>query len=249
MQEQWETYMKPMAGQPASVAFNAGVADTLPDEVLGHVGFVKTALRRPTERGLVSPDEEDELGFVEDRLEMEALRYRIGKYVGRIVTNGEVHFIYYLKYDFEWPDAVHGAMRDLEGYLLEPGARPDAEWEVYRKLLFPTSREWQIIHNHHACDRLSAAGDDLRQKRAIEHRMYFESAEARERFAAQIGAEGFRVQRAMAPTEEMPLHGLLFYRMDAPHYYEIDALTLGLIEAGEGFCGQYDGWETSLVRQ
>ena len=248
MQEVWEAYMKPMDGRPASVAFNAEVAQMLPDNEFAVVGYVKVRLGTPTPEGFVSEAEADEIGFIEDRLEMEALRYRIGKYVGRVVTGGEAHFIFYLKYDFEWPGVVAAAMGHFPEYAYESGSRADAQWEVYRKLLFPTAREWQMIHNHHACDRLRAAGDNLRLPRAIEHRVYFETEKARSQFAEAITKEGFKVQKEVPPSEKTPLYGLHFYRTDTPYYYDIDALTHALIALGARFDGEYDGWETSLVR-
>ena len=139
-------------------------------------------------------------------------------------------------------------MRCFDNYTYTFGSRLDREWEIYRKLLFPTPREWQIIQNHHACDRLIAAGDDLRVPRAIEHRIYFETAANRDAFERELAAEGFRVQKKTAPTESDPLYGLRFYRVDTPHYYAIDALSIAIIGQGEKFGGQYDGWETSVVR-
>lgn len=248
MQEVWESYMKPIDGHPAAVAFNAEAAETLPDDELGTVGFVKLRLNTPVTEGLLSEEEAGDIGFVEDQLEMQSLRYRIGKYVGRIITNSEAHFIFYLKYDFEWPDVVHAAMEQFPQYTFEFGARLDGEREVYRKLLFPTAREWQMIHNHHTSDRLAAAGDNLRLARAIEHHAYFETPQQRDMFVSQIEKEGFRVQSALEPTKERPLYGVRFYRIDTPYYYDIDALTLSLIALGESFGGIYDGWETSLVK-
>ncbi len=249
MQEFWEAYMKPLDGRPAAVSFNAEAADMLREDNggMGFVGFVKVKLKRPTERGLVDAAEHDDIGFVEDRLELEALRYRIGKYVGRIVTGGEVTFVYYLKYDFEWPDAVDAAMEAFD-YTYETGSRMDMEWEVYRKLLYPTPKEWQMIHNHHTCDRLREAGDDLRQPRAVEHTAYFPSSRNRDDFTAAVEKEGFRLQRTPEPADGVPQYGAVFYRIDVPHYYEIDDLTLHLIDLAESFGGEYDGWETSLVK-
>lgn len=248
MQEVWESYMKPVDGRPAAVAFNAEVVQTFPDPDLETVGFVKVRLQMPTADGLVSEAEADTVGFIEDRLEMESLRYRIGKYVGRIVSGGEVHFVFYLKYDFEWSDVAAAAMAHFPEYTYEFGTRPDAAWEVYQKLLSPTPREWQMIHNHHACDRLRSAGDNLRLPRAIEHRAFFDTPEARRAFAAAVASEGFKVQKELPPSEQIPQYGLQFYRTDSPYYYEIDALTLSLIDLGNRFDGQYDGWETSLVK-
>lgn len=248
MQEYWESYMRPLEGHPAMIGFNADVSGDVPDLEHGYVAFVKVMLKRPTDKGLVDPDEADTLMAIEDRLEMESLRYRSGKYIGRIITQGEVDLIYYLRHDFEWQDTVVAAMRHFESYTYQAGSREDSEWEVYQKLLFPTLKEWQLIHNHHACDRLRQAGDVLKTKRAIEHTMFFEAIEDRAAFTASIIKEGFSIQAEMAPTADLPFYGLQFYRIDPAEHYDIDTLTLGLIESGERFDGQYDGWETSLVK-
>lgn len=248
MQEYWEEYMKPIEGHPAIVSFNAEIADNVPDMEFMYVGFVKVKLNNPTSKGLVSKEEQDDVSFIEDRLEMESLRYRAGKYIGRIITQGEVNFIYYLKLDFEWTDTVNAAMKYFENYSFEHGSRMDMDWEVYTKLLFPTQKEWQIIQNHHSCDALAKAGDNLHASRAIEHKMFFHTEEDREKFIKTIEKEGFKTQKEIAPTEDTPLHGLQFYRIDTPYYYDIDELTLDLIAKGETCNGQYDGWETSLVK-
>jgi regulator of RNase E activity RraB len=248
MQEYWEGYMKPIEGHPAMISFNAGVADNVPDMEFIYVGFVKVKLQNPKEDGLVSKDEADDVGFIEDRLEMESLRYRAGKYIGRIITQGEVNFVYYLKLDFEWADTVTAAMKHFPEYNYEFGSRIDMEWEVYQKLLFPNVREWQIIANHNACNRLIEQGDNLRVQRAIEHKIYFNSQEDRDKFVDLITADGFKVQKELEANQETNMIGLQFYRIDTPYYYDIDELTMKLIDLGESCNAQYDGWETSLVK-
>ena len=44
------------------------------------------------------------------------------------------------------------------------------------------------------------------------------------------------------------MYGVQFYRKDKPHYYEIDALTMAIIDMSENLSGVYDGWECSLVK-
>ncbi len=248
MQDYWETYVRQIEGHRALVSFNASVSDYVPDPEYGYAAFVKLLLKSPSEEGLVSSDEEQTLSSIEDRIEMESLRYRSGKYIGRIITQGEVNFIYYLKMDFEWKDTADAAMKHFDSYTYEAGSRVDSEWEVYEKLLFPTPQEWQIIQNHHACDQLKEAGDNLRMTRAIEHKMFFADVESRSAFATSILEDGFSVQKEMPPTDDVALYGVQFYRIDSPYYYDIDALTLAIIENGARFGGQYDGWETSLVK-
>jgi hypothetical protein len=248
MQEYWESYVKPIEGHKAMVAFNAGIADSMPNYEYMYVGFVKIKLKNPKEDGLVTENESDDVGFIEDRLEMESLRWRSGKYIGRIISNGEVTFIYALKLDFEWSNTVVSAMEHFD-YKYEYGSRQDMEWEVYQKLLFPTIRQWQIIANHHACDNLKKDGDNLHLERAIEHKAYFKNNENRQEFIKLIEAEGFKNKNEMEiPFKGEVMYGVEFYCKDKPFYYDIDALTMKIIDMSDICNGLYDGWECSLVK-
>jgi len=179
MEEYWESYAKLVDGHKARVSFNAGVADEVPNAEFLYVGFVKVKLKNPDADGLLTQDEADEISFIEDRIEMESLRWRSGKYMGRIVSNGEVNFIYYLKLDFEWSNTVYSAMQEFLEYEYEYGSRMDMEWEVYKKLLFPTTKEWQIIANHHSCDSLKEQGDTLnnQEQLSIKHTLKLKKIE------------------------------------------------------------------------
>jgi len=249
MQEYWESYVKPIGSHKAMVSFNAGVADSVPDAEYMFVGFVKVKLNTPKEDGLVNEEESNDVGFIEDRLEMESLRWRSGKYIGRIITQGEVNFIYYLKLDFEWSNTVEAAMEHFPEYKYEFGSRMDMEWEVYQKLLFPTIKEWQIIANHHSCNSLKEQGDNLRLERAIEHKAYFESEDERKQFIELFESEGFKNQKEIeVPFNAKTMYGVQFYRIDIPFYYDIDELTMKIIDMSNRCNGQYDGWECSLVK-
>lgn len=249
MQEYWEAYVKPIDGHKAMVSFNAGVSDTVPNEEYLYVGFVKVKLHDSKEDGLATEEEADDIGFIEDRLEMESLRWRSGKYIGRIISNGEVTFIYYLKLTLDWNSTVESAMLHFPSYQYEYGSRMDAEWEVYQKLLFPSVKEWQVIVNHHACDGLIEEGDNLRLERAIEHKVYFENEDNRKKFITLIEQEGFKNQKEVEiPFDNKLMYGVQFYRVDIPYYYNIDELTMKLIDLSHSCEGLYDGWESSLVK-
>ncbi len=248
MQEYWESYVKPIDGKKAMVAFNAGISDSVPNPEYMYVGFVKVKLKNPKDDGLVTQQESDDVGFIEDRLEMESLRWRSGKYIGRIISDGEVNFIYALKLDFEWSNTVSEAMKHFD-YKYEYGSKIDMEWEVYKNLLFPTVKEWQIITNHHACNSLKEQGDNLHVKRAIEHKVYFQDEKNRQEFLAHIEKENFIKQKDMeVPFRGEIFYGLQFYRQDVPFYYDIDELTLKIIDIAQKYGGMYDGWECSLVK-
>jgi len=246
MQEYWESYVKQVDGHKAMVSFNAGISDEISNYEFMYVGFVKVKLKNPMENGLVGEYESDDVGFIEDRIEMESLRWRSGKYIGRIISNGEVNFIYALKLDFEWSNTVSEAMKHFD-YEYEYGSKTDMEWKVYRNLLFPTIKEWQIITNHHACNSLKEQGDSLKEKRAIEHKSYFNTVDDRAKFMELLEKENFTKQKETEiPFRDKIMYGVEFYRKDVPFYYDIDEITLKIIDMSESCSGYYDGWECSV---
>ncbi len=248
MQEYWEIYMKNLEGHPASIQFNAGISMDLEQNksIYPTVAFVKATLKEPNEKGLLGESEEPEILYMEDKLEAAMLKFRIGKYVGRVITQGSVTFIFYLQFTYNWQDFLEYALDEFEGYEIESGYQDDSEWNYYQNLLFPTAKEWQIIQNHKVCDSLKANGDTLHQKRAIEHRIFFSDIDQKDAFIKEVEEEGFVHMEDI--SHEEGFDGVKIYRKDRPFYYDIDEITLYLIDTADKYGAQYDGWETSLVK-
>ncbi len=248
MQEYWEIYMKNLEGHPASIQFNAGISMDIEKNkyIFPTVGFVKVVLKEPNEKGLLQESEEPEILYLEDKLEAAMLKFRIGKYVGRVITQGTVTFIFYLQFTYNWQDFLTYALDEFDSYEITNGFQDDPEWHYYQNLLFPTAVEWQIIQNHKVCDALKAQGDALHQKRAIEHRIFFADIDQKAPFLEAVEKEGFKYMEDV--VHEEGFEGVKIYRQDKPFYYDIDEVTLYLIETAGKFAAQYDGWETSLVK-
>jgi len=241
--------MKNLEGNPASILFNAGISMEMDaiKYIYPTIAFVKVKLKEPNERGLLSEDEQPEIGFLEDKLEASLIKFRIGKYVGRVISDGYVTFLYYLQFTYNWQDFLNFALDEFGHYEITSGFQDDGEWNYYQKLLYPTPKEWQIIQNHKVCDALKERGDNLRLPRAIEHKLFFtDNSDAREALLKRLEEEGFGIQSKI--ENEEGVEGLSFYRIDKPFYTEIDELTLHLIDLLESYGASYDGWETSVVK-
>jgi hypothetical protein len=78
MQEYWELYMKTIDGKIASVLVNVGISAELPSDDKYFMGFIRLTMKSSNDKGLISEAEEPQLSFIEDKIEMESLRYRIG---------------------------------------------------------------------------------------------------------------------------------------------------------------------------
>ena len=154
MQEYWELYMKQIDGKPASVLFNAGISMEMEELQYSYpiIAFVKVKLKEPNERGMLSESEEPEISYLEDKLEASLIKFRIGKYVGRIISDGYVTFLYYLQFTYNWQDFLNFALDEFGHYEISSGYQDDAQWGYYQNLLYPSPKEWQIIQNHKVCD-------------------------------------------------------------------------------------------------
>jgi len=248
MQEYWELYMKNLEGKPASVQFNAGISmevDAL-QYTYPIVAFVKAILKDPKENGLLSQEEEAEIFFMEDKLEAAMIKFRIGKYVGRVISDGCVTFLYYVQFTYNWPDFIAFALNEHTTYEVSNGHSEDSEWNYYKKLLYPTAKEWQLIQNHKVCDSLKKQGDSLQLARAIEHKIFMPTTNKKEPLIEALEAKGYKIKAEI--ENEEGIKGLNFYRLDKPFYHDIDAITLNLIDIAEAHNALYDGWETSVVK-
>ena len=248
MQEYWELYMKNLEGNPASIQFNAGISMEIEKlkYIYPTIAFVKAKLKEPKENGLLSENEEPEILFMEDKLEASMIKFRIGKYVGRVISNGYVTFLYYLQFTYNWEDFIEFALNEHQHYEITHGHQEDSEWNYYQNLLYPTAKEWQLIQNHKVAKALSEQSDNLHLKRAISHKLFFEKPNKKEELKKALEEQGFKIQQSI--TNEDGIEGLEFYRIDKPFYHDIDALTLELIDLCEVYGALYDGWESSVVK-
>ena len=250
MQEYWELYMKNLEGKPASIQFNAGISMELEELQYSHpvVAYVKAKLKEPNAHGLLAESEEPEILFMEDKLEAAMIKFRIGKYVGRVISDGYVTFLYYVQFTYNWPDFIAFALNEHESYEVTNGHQEDADWNYYKKLLYPSAKEWQLIQNHKVCDALKRKEDNLYLPRAIEHKCFFVQENSRkDDLVSRLKEEGFKIQSAL--ENEEGAKGFSFYRIDKPFYHDIDDLTLKLIDILESHGASYDGWETSVVKR
>lgn len=249
MQEYWELYMKNLEGHPASIQFNAGISMDIEEFKYTYpiVAFVKVKLKEPSEHGMLGENEEPEILFMEDKLEASLIKFRIGKYVGRVISDGYVTFLYYVQFTYNWPDFLAFALDEFESYEITNGYQEDSEWNYFQKLLYPTPKEWQLIQNHKVCDVLKTKEDNLHLARAIEHKLFFSNGdEKKDELISKLDVQGFKIQSEI--ENEEGIRGLKFYRIDKPFYHDIDELTLYLIDLLEAHGASYDGWETSVVK-
>ena len=136
------------------------------------------------------------------------------------------------------------------GYEFETLAQDDAGWTFYFDVLYPTAPDWQRIMNRHVLENLTREGDDLSKPRRIFHWLYFSNETDRGHCAETARQRGFGIRLTAEidkPNKSFPL-ALQLYRIDSVAPSAIDALTLELFSLAQANSGEYDGWETQVVK-
>src|SRR5690606_16060455 len=79
---------------------------------------------------------------------------------------------------------------------VEAGSEPDPQWTYYRELLLPDAERRQWMDDRRLVQVLREQGDALSTPRRVDHWANFASAEARDRFVAHAGRDGFTLEEA-----------------------------------------------------
>ena len=95
---------------------------------------------------------------------------------------------------------------------------------------------------------LIESGDALVEARPIQHWAYFSTEESRAQFIALIEQRFSGIDAQMNPMSEGKDHAVTFWHNGVPDPDSMTEITGRLSLAAESCGGEYDGWETQVIR-
>jgi uncharacterized protein (TIGR01619 family) len=250
MADEWTSYFANINGQVVSILVNLGVYEAAPDPQRPWLLWAAIRHRRATEEGLPDQEEMEALSQIEDGI-IQLVEQRTGATMaGRIMGAGRNVLYFYAAGAEGFEEAVGEAQAEDLGYVCECGAGEDPEWSHYLNVLYPDAVAMQQAHNMQVVMELEKHGDCLDKPRPVSHWLYFPTSEARSQFAAEAARNGFTVTDQADSAKHSPESpfGITVERTDAVQLDAITAVTMELCRLAEQYGGDYDGWETSLVR-
>lgn len=249
MNDNWDFYFCQVDGELASIFVDLGLAHDAPISRLSHVGSVRIHMRNPRKDGLSSADEAADLKKLEQALESQVNSSApAGVLVGRSTSGGNRDLFFYVPSAEAWGARVEAVMKRFPDYRVEADSWEDRAWEAYFGFLFPNEAQRQTIKNRKVCEQLESRGDSLDQPREIDHWIYFRGPIQREQFRVRSEEIGFRTRGITDAPSREAAYGIQVYRVDLPSYNAIDDVTFPLFRLAQEFGGEYDGWETVVLK-
>ena len=126
--------------------------------------------------------------------------------------------------------------------------KPDSKWQRYFEDLYPDEWELQQIGNQNLLWQLAEEGNLEHVPRDIDHWLYFSTNASRKEAKARAIKQGFVVRSESTDSESDFPHGLQLCRSDKTDPQTIDEVVFSLFSLCHELGGNYDGWETEVIR-
>lgn len=233
-----------MGDDRAFIFADVGIKDQLSEQAPEKLVKVRLDYKAPTENGLPTEQEFEPAKAIEDELQ-EYVDGRSDFYVGRITVSGQRHFFIYVKNGEGYEKRV-AEIGHNHGYDLKYAAIEDSGHSQYWDYLCPTDSDWQIIKDMRVLEALKNDGDDHSIERHVDHWIYFDdpnTAKQYQDWAVEFGLEEARPIEFVEGRHEVRLkhHGTMLLA-------DISGVTIPLALKAKEMGGDYDGWETPVMR-
>ena len=250
--EDWNSYLCSIDGKVGSYFLNLALINIVPIVEKNALLWVEFVLNDPSDDGLITDQEYIALMLLEDKFIPQIENELDALYVGRLIHDGKCEFYFYFKESKYEQQIIQQIVDQLVNYKISFGLKDDPNWSAYRESIYPNVYAMQSIRNIQVIMNLEKHGDSLVIERPVEHWCYFKTSEGREKFIATISVKGFEINGQSYHDESENPYCVQLVRMDRVELNNINDVTWMLlelcIENGGEYDGEYDGWETPVIR-
>lgn len=244
MSDNWNTFFTYIDNKPASFFLDLEPWKNDANEKLIHLDWLSITLNEPNGNGLTCNKEAAILFAIEDSIHDSLDSHYM--FVGRITTDGRRDFYYYT--DSEDGSKLENlATKFLENYKYSINRiKEQKPRDFYYEFLYPNKSNWHRMANRQLVDKLTELGDNLEKSRIVNHWIYFSSAESRSLFKQKVQKEGFHIEDQDSQDNK---YSLRISRNDFVQLHPISGVTDYLVSAAQECNGDYDGWETKVIKK
>ena len=249
----WNVYRSWLDDDPAVFRLNLALDKVAPIEDFSYCVRITLELKNPDERGFSTDEERPTIYAIEDKI-LRPLESDKDILVAVLTVRGEVTWYFYSQAPEHLQERLSASWDSEFGYSYQVECSEDKQWNFFLKGLYPNIYEKQTIYNREILSACEKHGDQVEVPRPIEHWLYFDTEQdmlnAIEKAAALgftvIDSEKVEVEEEAKDLEDLG-YRLILSKENTP--VQIDGDTWDLIDIALDTHGNYDGWETILVKE
>jgi uncharacterized protein YaaR (DUF327 family) len=246
----WDVYMGQWDKGTGSVILNLDLIDSAPNLYLPFIVITGVKFKNCTRDGFPEDRAYKNLYQISDSVHHAISQLTASEPAGTFTYQCERLDYIYVKDSIDIRDRLHKMYANTFGkYEHSVTIKEDPEWKTYRTFLFPNEETQETMSNQKVIDNLQENGDDLSQPRKVDHWIYFKSPKDLETFVHEIRNENFKIESSdLISANEFPFQ-LHLSRTDYVDLVSINKITMFLRKTAALHGGDYDGWETSIIKK
>jgi hypothetical protein len=251
VKEEWDTYMASYKRGAGSVLLNMSLKEKAPVKNYNYLVITGVKVKDCSPEGFPTQQEFQTLYKISDGVNELIEKKKLRILAGTFTHQCERTDYYYVndttllrKYLTDYYKTY------FPQYSFIIDMQEDKSWSRYLKFLYPNEETKESMANQKVILQLTKAGDKLVKERRIDHWLYFKTEDDRRNFFIKIADQKFLVERMeeMKDGRNHP-YSLQMYRTDKPELAGITRLTLYLSKEAAKYNGEYDGWETIVIKE
>ncbi len=247
--EQWDVYMAQYEKGAGSVMLNMALANVAPMKEFPFIVITGVTARQCNEEGFPTKEEFTNLYTISDGIVATINSVSKNVMAGTFTYQCERLDYIYLKDTLRLRETIVSFYKNKfpdYNYYLRISA--DNKWEGYLDFLYPNEVIQEYMSNEKVLQQLSASGDRLEKSRPIDHWLYFSSRKDRDSFAKFAEGQKFKIESAEFVKESKRPYQLKISRTGSVDIRTLSELTLELRKKAKEYNGDYDGWETIVMK-
>lgn len=242
---EWDMYITYLDEAKALILLDLSYAKIAPVFGYHQMFGVQITINNPTEEGFYTEEEQPKLFTVEDRVEAVFTQEAGCKFVATVTTGGTRMMYFYAKDSNILPALVGKIAAEHKDYQFNYMIQPDAPWNFYYSVLYPSVMELQLMKNRHMVKQMEEAGEDMQSDREVCHWFFFGNGAARRQAGVRLMAKGYEIIDDNFYEEKLNEYPYGM-RVAIKHPLNLEALneqTYDHYDFIEAYDGVYDGWE------
>jgi uncharacterized protein (TIGR01619 family) len=249
-QEDWATYLSTIDNDKVgAIIVDLGLKPIVPIKDRLNRLRIDITMKFPGPNGLPSPQEFETLYEIDEKLSNSLASKNSAVYAGHLNCQGKLSLYHYIGDGALFEPTISEAMKAFPDYYYEFRVDREEDWQSYTELLYPLPIQMQSIQNQKLVEQLKNQGDKLERVRPVNHFIYFRNESDLEHFLAEIKGKNFKVLRKEPVDDGEYKIILLLERSDPVDSQSIDDYVLYLWQKARDSHGDYDGWESSIVKE